>query len=178
VTAEAVVIALAGLVVAAAVLFAGARVASILARGRRDATIQHLQGMFGPAMQAVQDDPRRFLVWYPVAEASRRLYPEACAQLDAVTGSRFPFSPRQLDEAHAQWTAEWLAWERAHDGEYTLRTAALQEELTRAGEATTPLGRARMGALEREKLERYQQRYQDYIRTARALQALQTLKES
>ena len=34
------------------------------------------------------------------------------------------------------------------------------------------MGRARLAALDREKLERYQDRYQQYIRTAKALQAL------
>jgi hypothetical protein len=53
-----------------------------------------------------------------------------------------------------------------------LKASSLQEELTRTGEVATPLGRARVAALEREKLERYQDRYQEYIRAAKALQAL------
>jgi hypothetical protein len=112
------------------------------------------------------------LTWYPLAQASRRLFPEACAALDAAAGRPFPFTQAQLQDAHARWTASWLAWERSHDGEYALKASALQEELTRAGEVATPLGRARVAALEREKLERYQDRYQEYVRAAKALQAL------
>ena len=92
--------------------------------------------------------------------------------LDQASGGTFPFSREHLQDAHARWTADWLTWERAHDGEYALRTAALQDELARGAEATTTMGRARTAALEREKLERYHERYQQYIRTAKALQAL------
>lgn len=161
------------LTVALAVVFAAVRVSSALAEARREATVRHLQALFAPAQQAVQDDPRRLLVWVPAARASRRLFPDVFAVLDDASGGEFPFPARQVAEAHAQWTAEWLAWELAHDGEYALKASTLDEELRATGESATPLGRARMAALEREKLERYQQRYQEYIRTARALQALQ-----
>jgi hypothetical protein len=160
------------LVIAAVLLFVSARIIAAIDTARREATIRDLQTIFAPGIQAVQDDPRRFLIWYPLAQASRRLFPDAFKTLDEAAGGPFPFSRDQVEDAHARWTAEWLAWERSHDGEYALKSAALQEELARAGEASTPLGRARLAALEREKLERYQERYQQYILTAKALQAL------
>jgi len=160
------------LVIAVVLLFVSTRIIAAIDTARREATIRDLQAIFAPGIQAVQDDPRRFLTWYPIAQASRRLFPDAFRTLDEAAGKTFPFSREQVEEAHARWTAEWLAWERSHDGEYTLKTAALQEELARGGEASTPIGRARLAALEREKLERYQERYQQYILTARALQAL------
>jgi len=163
---------LALLVIAAALLFASARIVSALHLARRDETIRHLQTMFAPAIQAVQHDPRQFLVWYPLAQASRRLFPDAFSALDRASGGTFPFSRDQVQEAHAQWTADWLAWERSHDSEYAVKAAALQEELTRGGALTSTVGRARATALEHEKIDRYQERYQQYILTAKALQAL------
>jgi hypothetical protein len=77
-----------------------------------------------------------------------------------------------VQAAHARCTADWLAWERSHDAEYKLRAAALEQALAAASESEKPLARARLDAIEREKLERYQQRYEEYIRTAKALQAL------
>jgi hypothetical protein len=159
-------------IIAAAVTYAALQVVTAINRASRTKTICHLQAMFAPALQAVERDPHQLLTWYPLAQASRRLFPEACAALDAAIGRTFPFTQIQVQDAHARWTASWLAWERSHDGEYALKASALQEELMRAGETTTPLGRARVAALEREKLERYQERYQEYIRAAKALQAL------
>ncbi len=159
-------------VIVAGVTYAALQVVTAINRSSRTKTICHLQAMFAPALQAVERDPQQLLTWYPLAQASRRLFPEASAALDAAVGRTFPFTQTQVEDAHARWTAGWLAWERSHDGEYALKASALQEELTRAGDVTTPLGRARVGALEREKLERYQERYQEYIRAAKALQAL------
>ena len=161
------------LAVAAALLVVAARVSKAIADARREETVRHLQALFAPALQAVQDDPRRYLAWYPLVRSARKIFPGAFAALDGASGGEFPFPARQISDAHAQWTADWLAWEQANDGEYALKSATLQEELAAAGESATPLGRARVAAIEREKLERYQVRYQEYIRTAKALQALQ-----
>lgn len=161
------------LAVAAAVVFAAVRVSGAVADARREAAVRDLLALFAPARRAVQQDPRGYLAWYPVVRSARKLFPGAFAALDGASEGAFPFSARQVADAHAQWTAEWLAWERTHDGEYALRAQTLEQELAAAGESATPVGRARMAALEREKLDRYQQRYQEYIRTARALQALQ-----
>lgn len=160
------------IIVVAAVVYAAGRVVAAINRASHARTISHLQALFAPALQAVDRDPQQLITWYPLAQASRRLFPEAAAALDAALGRTFPFTQAQVQDAHARWTASWLSWERSHDGEYALKASSLQEELTRTGEVATPLGRARVAALEREKLERYQDRYQEYIRAAKALQAL------
>jgi hypothetical protein len=101
---------------------------------------------------------------------ARRLFPAEFAAIDAAAGGTFPFTNDQLQAAHARWSADWLAWEGAHDAEYKLRAAAAHEEL---GErCATAYGRSRLEAIEREKLERYQQRYEEYTRVSKALQAL------
>jgi hypothetical protein len=139
---------------------------------RREKTIQHLLAMFGPAGVAVQQDPKQLLVWYPLAQNSRKLFPEAFADLDKAFGERFPFTKEQLQSAHARCSSDWLAWERAHDRESSLKAAQVEHDIARGGGQATPLLRTRLAALEQEKLERYQQRYEEYIKTAKALAAL------
>jgi hypothetical protein len=167
------VLLLSALIVAAAVLWAGWYVAS----GRRGASgggatddrVLTLLTLFAPALAASQRDPRAFLVWQPIARATRQLFPEEFARLDRATGGTFPFSPQQIEAAHAQWTADWLAWELAHDSEYRLKATIAEHELTTQGAG---IARARLDAIEREKLDLYQRRYAEYVRTAKALQAL------
>ena len=53
---------------------------------------------------------------------------------------------------------------------HELKAAAVEEELNRAD--SSPVLRARLDAVEREKLELYQRRYAEYVRVAKALQAL------
>ena len=156
-------------IVVAAVAYATVQIVTEFNRASHAENICHLKALFAPGL----GDRSRSRSCSPGIhwQASRR-FPEAYAALDAATGRTFPFTQAQVQDAHARWTASWLAWERSHDGEYALKASALQEELTRAGDVTTPLGRARVAALEREKLERYQDRYQEYIRAAKALQAL------
>ena len=139
---------------------------------RREATLRSLLATFAPAAATAREDPRRLLGWYPLAQASRRLFPDAFRALDAAAGGTFPFTKEQLQAAHARWTADWLAWEHAHDAEYALKTAVIEDEVTRGGGPASPLLRTRLAALEREKLERYQQRYEEYITTAKALAAI------
>ncbi len=127
---------------------------------------------FGAAQAAVQADPALLLTWYPLAEAARELEPHAFAALDAASGTRFPFAPEQVERAHAKVSSEWLAWEQAHDEEYRLKAAAAEQDITRASGEAASLARARLDRIQHEKIERYQQRYETYIRTARALQAL------
>ena len=67
--------------------------------------------------------------------------------------------------------SDWLAWERAHDAEYSLKAAEVQDEIDRAQGQASPLLRTRLAAVEQQKLERYQQRYEEYIKTAKALAA-------
>jgi hypothetical protein len=122
-----------------------------------------------PGVAAAQQDPRALLVWQPLARTARQLHPEAFAALDRASGGTFPFTAAQIDAAHARWTADWLTWERNHDAEFKVKAAVLAEQL--AGD-TSPAARAQLDDLEREKLERYQRRYQDYVRVSKALQSL------
>jgi hypothetical protein len=138
---------------------------------RRELSVHQLLALFGPAAAAVQGDPRQLLVWQPIARTSRQLFPEAFAELDQASGGSFPFTREQLQAAHARCSSDWLGWERAHDAEYALKTAMVQEEIARIGGQPTPLLKTRLAAIEQEKLERYQQRYEDYIKTAKALAA-------
>jgi hypothetical protein len=140
------------------------------ARARAATLIQ----MFGPAMSEAARDPRALLVWYPLAKTARATDPDVFAGLDRATQGTFPFSQEQVQAAHAQWTADWLAWERTHDAEYKLKAAALEHELgLETGTAgASPILRARLDAIEREKLDTYQRRYQEYVQVAKALQGL------
>jgi hypothetical protein len=162
----------AALIVAGGVLGAAAIVRRAIEASARTRTVLDLLSTFAPAVAAARDDPRALLVWYPLARSARRLFPEAFRQIDDARGTTFPFTSDDVQAAHARWTAEWLAWERTHDADYKLRASAMEQEVARGAEAGTAAGRGRVEAVEREKLERYQQRYEEYIRTAKALQAL------
>lgn len=157
------------LVVGAVLAFALWRIGDELQRRRREATLRHLLAMFAPAAAAVHDDHRQLLVWQPLAQTSRRMFPEAFKELDAAAGGAFPFTREQFTAAHARCTSDWLAWERAHDAEYAVKAAQVQDEIDRAQGQASALLRTRLAAIEQQKLERYQQRYEEYIKTAKAL---------
>jgi hypothetical protein len=166
---------LAASILAAAVVWAAVRIAGEqrlareeTARGRTMLLLQ----IFAPALAAAQADPRALLVWQPLAASARQLFPAEFASLDRASGTTFPFTNDQVQAAHATWTADWLAWEQRHDADFKLKVAQVEHELTALG--PSPLGRAKLEAVEREKLELYQTHYRDYVRTAKALQALQT----
>ena len=167
---------LSALIVAGAIVWAGLQIIGEMRAARRTGTTERLATLltlFAPGLTATQQDPRAFLVWQPIAQAARQLFPEEFASLDRATGNTFPFSTERIEGAHAQWTAEWLAWELAHDTEYKLKAAIVEHDLAvQAAQGGTGLGRARLDAIEREKLDRYQRRYAEYVRTAKALQAL------
>ncbi len=165
---------LSALIVAGAVVWAALRIAGELARGRADAArgrTLDIMALMAPGLAASVADPRALLAWQPLATTARRVCPEEFAALDAAARARFPFSDDEVQAAHARWTSQWLAWEHAHDAEFKLKAAAAESELTASGGA--PLMRARCDAVEREKIETYQRRYEEYIRVAKALQALQ-----
>jgi hypothetical protein len=163
----------AAVLLAAAIAWAGLRITGELRAGRDDAlharTMTLLQ-LFAPAIAAAQTDPRTLLVWQPLAKSARQLFPAEFAALDRAAGATFPFTSAQLQQAHAQWTADWLAWEQSHDAEYKLKAAQVQHDVASLG--ASALARAKIEAVEREKLELYQRRYQSYVQTAKALQAL------
>jgi hypothetical protein len=147
------------------------RVASVFDELKTEAaqtrTLQLLL-LFAPGVAAAADDPAKLLVWHPLAAAARRLFTAEFAALDRAAGGAFPFSAEAIEQAHARWTADWLAWERAHDQTYKFKAAEAD-----AAEAPTPtLKRARQSAVETEKLELYQARYGQYVRVGKALQGL------
>lgn len=166
---------LAALIVSAAVLAAAFRVASAVQASRAEpprARALELTAMFAPGLSAAAGDPRAILVWEPLARMARHIFPEEFALIDQAAGGAFPFSTDRLQAAHAQWTADWLAWERSHDTEFKLKAAAVEQEIAAAG--SSALLRARLDAVEGEKLDLYQRRYREYVRVAKALQALVT----
>lgn len=159
--------------VAAAVLWAGRAVTRELKGARDDAArgrAAQLLDIFAPAIAAAQADPRALLTWQPLARAARLLSPDDFAALDRAAGHAFPFTPDDIQTAHARWTAEWLSWERAHDAEFKLKAASAEHDLAASG--GSPVMRAKLDAVEREKLDTYQRRYEEYVRVAKALQAL------
>ena len=152
-------------------------------RARRDRRRQHQEGLAvvllaSLAPNAARGEPRDLLAWRPTADAARRMFPDAVRDIERRTGEAFPFSHDAIDDAHARWTAEWLAWERRHDIEFKQRTSALEAELRDGdGVGSTPAGRARLAALEDEKLQAYQQRYEEYVRVGNGLTALKDRKD-
>ena len=164
---------LSAFLVAAAIVWAALRLAGELRSSREQAARSRtldIAALFAPGIAAAAEDPRALLTWQPLAAAARTLYPEVFQALDEASGARFPFSRDQIEAAHSQWTADWLAWELAHNGEFKLKAAVAEAESNAAG--GQGLARARVDAVEREKLESYQRRYADYVRVAKALQAL------
>jgi hypothetical protein len=136
------------------------------ARGRTLALVE----LLAPAIGAAQTDPRALLAWQPIVKVARQLFPSECAALDRAAGGSFPFTTEQARDAHAQWTADWLAWERTHDSAYKLKAAAAEQELAASGGSAVL--RAKLDAIENDKLDLYQRRYSDYVHVAKALQAL------
>ena len=164
---------LAACVIGAAVAWAAVHVASaVRSAGAHTMQARQLQllQLFGPVIATVKTDPRGLLVWQPLAKTARSLFPTEFAALDRAAGATFPFTREQIEAAHSAWTADWLAWEQHHDAEYKLKAAQAEHDSAALGPST--LARARIESVEREKLELYHRRYQDYIRTAKALQAL------
>lgn len=162
---------LAALIVAAAIVWAGRRIAEEAASRSSDREqTARIMAIFAPGIVAAADDPRALLTWQPLATAARQLYPKEFAALDKASGATFPFTTDQVERAHARWTADWLAWERTHDAECKLKAAVVEHEL--AGAAGSAYGRARLDDVERDKLDRYQRHYEEYVRVGKGLQAL------
>jgi len=107
-----------------------------------------LATLFAPAIAKAYEDPRVVVAWEPLARTLRARFGAEFAALDAASGSVFPFSKAFIASAHARWTTEWLAWEKAH------------------------VERGKVDAVEQERLSLYQQRYEEYVRVSKALQAL------
>jgi hypothetical protein len=164
---------LSALIVAAAVGWAGLRIAREVGSRRGDVNrgeVAPLIEIFSKGIEAVAADPKALLVWQPLATMARKVFPAEFAALDEASGVTFPFSPDQMQAAHARWTTDWLGWERTHDAECKMKSAAVEHEL--GDRTSSPYGRARLEAVEREKLEQYQRRYEEYTRVSRGLQLL------
>ena len=163
---------LGALIVAAAVVWAGLQIAEASRASGTDQTRDRalrLLAVFVPGVGAADRDPRAILVWEPLARAARQISSEEFSLLDRAAGATFPFSKARLQAAHARWTADWLAWERHHDTEYKLKATVAAQQISRD---SAPAGRAQLDAIEFEKLELYQRRYEEYVRVARGLQGL------
>ncbi len=177
------------LALAGASVWVGGRIAAAADRAGRDAASARriqLLALFGPALDQAAADPRALLTWAPLASTARALFAADCAEIARASGAQFPFSDDFVQRAHARWTADWLAWERTHDGVYKLTAAEAQAALAAAtaaviaggrtedAQTTSALARARVDNVEREKLELYQRRYEEYVRIAKALQTSQS----
>ena len=145
-------------------------------RARRDRRRQHRERLAATllaslAPAAARSEPRDLLAWRGAAAAARRLFPDAVEAIEQQTGEAFPFPHAVVDDAHGRWTAEWLAWERRHDADFKQRARAVEAELRAAGDTPTAV-RARLAALDDEKLQTYQERYEEYVRIGNGLAAL------
>ena len=114
-------------------------------------------------------EPRELLAWQSTAKTVRRLFPDVVAELESKGGESFPIPKKVAEDAHAKWTAEWLAWESHHDVEFRKRTSVLEAELKAGGHEHSPDGHARIAALEDEKLQSYQRRYEEYVQVGKGL---------
>jgi len=160
-------------IVSAVIAWTGLGIVRELAAARearaRERAAQFL-ALFAPGLAASAEDSRALLVWQPLAATARKMFPAEFETLDQASGGHFPFGVEQIEAAHAHWSADWLGWEATHDAEFKLKTAAVEAEMASSGGSA--LARARLDAVEREKLDKYQRRYEEYARVSRALRAL------
>ena len=142
-------------------------------RRHHEDTLLRLLALFGPSVARVETEPRELMPWSHVAGCGRTLFPRAFRDLDEANGGRFPFSADLIESVHARWTAGWLAWERDHDIEYKRRATEIEHQLidVDAGRAATL--RVELAGVEQEKLQRYQERYEEHVRIAKAIGALE-----
>src|SRR5262249_15319739 len=117
---------LGSLIVAAAIAWAARQLAAEIRAAREARSLDRTAALLrlcAPGIAAARDDRRAYLVCQPIAKAARQLFPAEAAALDRAAGATFPFAQADIQAAHAQWTTDWLAWERAHDAEYKLIAA-------------------------------------------------------
>ena len=142
-------------------------------RWRRQQILTSLLATFGQAVVQVQADPRALVAWASVATTARVLFPESFRELDAANGARFPFPGTVVEDVHARWTTQWLVWEREHDLEYKRQESRVEAELVRASTEDAPRLQRQLEAIEQEKLQRYQEHYEEYVRVGRAIGKLE-----
>jgi hypothetical protein len=167
------IILVSAIIVAGSIIWAAQRIVgawralAMREEARKTRALALLQLFAAPATGGA-GDPRVLIAWHPLARSARSLFPEEFASLDAAYEGEFPFTRTQIEAAHAQWTSDWLAWESAHDAEYKLKATQLERQSTDDASVV----RAKLDSVQREKLERYHRRYEEYVRVAKALQAL------
>ena len=127
----------------------------------------HLVTVIPPSLAT--SDPRVILGWANSFGVVRRLFPMAIQRIEHVSGGPFPVSNAIIEQVHARWTTDWLAWERNHNAEFQEKSAALEAEAGTTGRMVDPDIRARSARLEDEKLQTYQQRYEEYVSIGKAL---------
>lgn len=160
------------LVLAAVCGWVGLLGIQILRARRRDAQILQLLDIFGPVVDRVRSDPHVLLTWYPVASAARQMFPDAFAAISQAGVEPFPFGETALETAHARWTTDWLEWEHRNDGNSRRNRETIGLEIERSQGAAAQAARDRLDALERDSLEQYQRKYEEYVKVSRALGAL------
>ena len=142
-------------------------------RRRREQTLTALLSTFGPAVARVQTEPRELVAWETLANTARTLFPDTFKELDAASGSRFPFPAAVIEDVHDRWTSQWLGWEREHDLEYKRRAHRVETALEQAAAKDAMALHAELAAIEQEKLQRYQERYEEYVRVGKAIGSLE-----
>ena len=142
-------------------------------RRRREELLLQLLAMFGPSLVRVQDRPQELVAWSQLASLARALFPSEFKELDLRKGERFPFSKAVVEDAGARWATNWLAWERTHDAEYRHKAHEIEAELRRTESQEVGNLEERLKLIEQEKLLRYQERYEEYVRVSRSLGDLQ-----
>lgn len=140
---------------------------------RREQMLNSLLAMFGPVVSRVQVEPSELVAWHSIASTSRALFPDLFRELDFASGHRFPFSRELIEGTHARWTTRWLAWECRHDLEYKQRTSEVEAMLAGALSHDEANLKAQLTAIEQEKLQRYQERYEEYVRVGKAIAELE-----
>ena len=98
------------------------------------------------------------------------MFPDDFAALDRAAGGTFPFSREQI-----RGRARALVGGLAGVGSVPRHGVQAESRGRRRGAARVAglaVLRARLDAVEREKLERYQRRYEEYTRVSKALKSL------
>ncbi len=160
------------LLLALVVAVVGSLVVVEIRRSRKEQLLVGLLGIFGAALARGREHPRELVGLMDVAIATRKLFPKEYQELDRMSGFSFPFQPDLVEAAHARWTAEWLAWERQHDLVYKRKAGEIEAELDHCDGETAALARMRLATIEQEKLQLYQQRYEEYVQVGKVLGAL------
>ena len=141
-------------------------------RYRREQLLVGLLGIFGAALARGRENPRELVGLVDVAIATRKLFPKTHLELDTISGFSFPFPPDLVEGAYVRWTAEWLAWERQHDLVYKRKAGEIEAELDHCEREAASLTRMRLATIEQEKLQLYQQRYEEYVQVGKVLGSL------